>query len=51
VLEAGVVLHCPIHVFLPGIGYVGSSEQVVITETGCEILGDQSVCPRRLYVK
>jgi Xaa-Pro dipeptidase len=51
VLEAGLVLHCPIHVFLPGIGYVGSSEQVVITETGCEILGDQSVCPRRLYMK
>ena len=51
VLEVGQVFHCPMHVFLPGIGYVGSSEQVVITETGCEILGDQSVCPRRLYVK
>jgi Xaa-Pro aminopeptidase len=51
VLEAGQVLHCPMHVFLPGIGYVGSSEQVSITATGCEVLGDLSVCPRRLYVK
>jgi Xaa-Pro dipeptidase len=50
-LEAGQVFHLPMHVFLPGIGYVGSSEQVCVTETGCEILGDTSVCPRRLYVK
>ncbi len=51
VLEVGQVFHCPMHVFLPGIGYVGSSEQVVITSRGCEVLGDQSICPRRLYIK
>lgn len=51
VLEAGQVYHCPMHVFLPGIGYIGSSEQICITETGCEIVGDVSVCPRRLYIK
>lgn len=51
VLETGQVFHCPMHVFLPGIGYVGSSEQVCVTENGCEILGDTTVCPRRLYLK
>lgn len=51
VIEAGQVFHCPMHVFLPGIGYVGSSEQVRVTATGCEVVGDVSVCPRRLYVK
>ena len=50
-LETGQVFHCPLHVFLPGIGYVGSSEQVRVTDTGCEIIGDTSVCPRRLYIK
>jgi hypothetical protein len=38
-------------VFLPGIGYVGASEQLVVTDTGCEFIGDQSICPRQLYVK
>lgn len=51
VLESGQVFHTPLHVFLPGIGYVGQSEQVLVTESGCEVLGDQSVCPRMLYVK
>jgi Xaa-Pro aminopeptidase len=50
-LETGQVFHLPLHVFLPGYGYVGQSEQVCVTESGCEILGDTSVCPRRLYVK
>lgn len=51
VIESGQVFHCPMHVFLPGIGYVGSSEQVQVTATGCEVIGDVSVCPRQLYVK
>ncbi len=51
VIESGQVFHCPMHVFLPGIGYVGASEQVLITASGCEVLGDTSVCPRRLYIK
>jgi len=51
VIESGQVFHCPMHVFLPGIGYVGSSEQVLVTTRGCEVLGDTSVCPRQLYVK
>ena len=51
VIESGQVFHCPMHVFLPGIGYVGSSEQVHVTATGCEVVGDVSVCPRRLYIK
>jgi len=51
VIESGQVFHCPMHVFLPGIGYIGSSEQVHVTATGCEVVGDVSVCPSRLYVK
>jgi Xaa-Pro aminopeptidase len=50
-LEAGQVFHCPLHVFLPGIGYVGASEQVCVTATGCEVIGDRSVCPHPLYIK
>lgn len=51
VIESGQVFHLPMHVFVPGIGYIGSSEQVVVTEKGCEIVGDTTVCPRRLYIK
>ena len=51
VIESGQVFHCPMHVFLPGIGYVGSSEQVLVTTSGCEVIGDTSICPRQLYVK
>ncbi|HUF21769.1 MAG TPA: Xaa-Pro peptidase family protein [Burkholderiales bacterium] len=51
ILQPGHVFHTPIHVFLPGIGYVGSSEQVRVTESGCEVIGDQSVCPRELHLK
>ena len=51
-LEPGHVFHCPIHVHLPGIGYVGVSEQVLITDTGCEVLGDRErSCPRQLFIK
>jgi Xaa-Pro dipeptidase len=51
ILQPGHLLHTPIHVFVPGIGYVGSSEQVLVTENGCEVLGDPAVCPRQLYIK
>ena len=52
VLEPGQVFHCPLHVYLPGIGYVGASEQVLITEQGCEVLGDRErTCQRQLFVK
>ena len=53
-LEPGQVFHCPIHVHLPGIGYIGISEQVLITDNdnGCEVLGDRDrTCPRQLFVK
>ena len=50
-IETGHVFHTPLHVHLPGIGYVGQSEQVLVTEAGCEVIGDPSVCPRRLYLK
>jgi Xaa-Pro aminopeptidase len=50
-LEPGQVFHLPLHVFLPGIGYVGASEQVCVTATGCEVIGDTSVCPGELYIK
>jgi Xaa-Pro dipeptidase len=51
ILQPGHLLHTPIHVFVPGVGYVGSSEQVLVTETGCEVIGDPAVCPRELYIK
>jgi Xaa-Pro dipeptidase len=52
VLEPGQVFHCPMHVHVPGIGYVGVSEQVLVTDTGCEVLGDRDrSCPRQLFIK
>ena len=51
-LETGQVFHCPMHVHLPGIGYVGTSEQVLVTADGCEVLGDRDrTCSRQLFVK
>lgn len=52
VLESGQVFHCPMHVHLPEIGYVGVSEQVLVTDDGCDVLGDHGrKVERRLYVK
>jgi Xaa-Pro dipeptidase len=52
VLEPGQVFHCPMHVHVPGLGYMGVSEQVLVTDTGCEVLGDRDrTCARQLFVK
>jgi len=47
VLEANMTLHLVPYLLLPGVGSVGFSETVRVTETGCEVLTD---CPRVLTV-
>jgi len=44
-LEAGMTFHLVPHVVLPGVGGVGLSETVLVTEDGCEVL---TASPRRV---
>jgi Xaa-Pro dipeptidase len=45
VLQADMTLHLVPHLLLPGLGSVGFSETVRVTESGCEVL---TRCPRVL---
>jgi Xaa-Pro dipeptidase len=47
VLETNMTLHLVPYLLLPGVGSVGFSETVRVTDTGCEVLTD---CPRVLTV-
>ncbi len=47
VLEPNMTLHLVPYLLLPGVGSVGFSETVRVTDTGCEALTD---CPRVLTV-
>jgi ectoine hydrolase len=52
VLEPGHIFHCIALVHEPGWGYIGVSEQVLVTEDGCEVLADHDrTCPRKLFVR
>lgn len=52
ILVPGHIFHCIPIVYLPGWGYIGASEQVLVTEDGCEVLADRDrTCPREFFVK
>ena len=52
ILMPGHIFHCIPIVYLPGWGYIGVSEQVLVTEDGCEVLGDRErTCPIEFFVK
>jgi Xaa-Pro dipeptidase len=52
VLEPGHIFHYISINFLPGWGYMGASEQVLVTEDGHEVLADRDrTCERKLFVK
>jgi Xaa-Pro aminopeptidase len=45
ILESNMTLHLVPYLLLPGLGSVGFSETVCVTDTGCEVL---TQCPRAL---
>ena len=52
ILMPGQIFHCIALHYLPGWGYIGASEQVLITEDGHEVLGDRDrTCERKLFIK
>lgn len=52
VLEPGHILHYITLIDLPDWGFIGTSEQVLVTDEGHEVLGDRErTCPRTLFVK
>ena len=52
VLVPGHIFHYISINFLPGWGYMGASEQVLVTEDGHEVLADRDrTCERILFVK
>lgn len=52
ILVPGHIFHCIPIVYVPGWGYIGASEQVLVTEDGCEVLADRDrTCPREFFVK
>jgi len=52
VLVPGHIFHYISINYLPGWGYIGASEQVLVTEDGHEVLADRDrTCPRQLFVK
>jgi len=52
ILVPGHIFHYILINDLPGWGYIGASEQVLVTEDGHEVLADRDrTCPRQLFVK
>lgn len=52
VLVPGHIFHYIPIVYVTGWGYIGTSEQVLVTEDGCEVLADRDrTCPREFFVK
>jgi len=52
ILVPGHIFHYILINYLPGWGYIGFSEQVLVTEDGREVLADRDrTCPRQLFVK
>jgi len=52
VMKPGHIFHYISLGYCPGWGYMGASEQVLVTEKGHEVLGDrQRTCERQLFVK
>jgi Xaa-Pro aminopeptidase len=51
ILVPGHIFHCIALTYLPGFGYIGMSEQLLVTEDGHEVLGDRDrTCERKLLV-
>lgn len=52
VLVPGHIFHYILINYLPGWGYIGASEQVLVTEDGHKVLSERdNTCPRQLFVK
>ena len=52
ILVPGHIFHYILINYLPGWGYIGASEQVLVTEDGHEVLaGRDRTCPRQFFVK
>jgi Xaa-Pro aminopeptidase len=52
ILQPGHIFHYIAINYLPGWGYIGASEQVLVTEDGHEVLADRDrTCPRQLFIK
>jgi len=52
VLVPGHIFHYILINYLPNWGYIGFSEQVLVTEDGHEVLADRNrTCPRQLFIK
>ena len=49
-LQEGHTLHVIAHTYGP-YGFLGMSEQITVTGTGCEVLADEKTgCPRQLFL-
>jgi len=52
ILVPGHIFHYIAINYLPGWGYIGASEQVLVTEDGHEVLADRDrTCPREFFIK
>lgn len=52
ILVPGHIFHYIAISYLPGWGYIGASEQVLVTEDGHDVLADHDrTCPRQFFVK
>jgi Xaa-Pro aminopeptidase len=52
VLQPGHIFHYILINYVPGWGYIGASEQVLVTEDGHEVLADRDrTCPREFFIK
>ena len=52
ILVPGHIFHYVSVHYLPNWGYFGASEQVLVTEDGCELLADRDrTCPREFFIK
>jgi len=52
ILVSGHIFHYISINYLPGWGYIGASEQVLVTEDGHEVLSERDkICPRKLFIK
>lgn len=52
ILVPGHIFHYISINYLPGWGYIGASEQVLVTEDGHEVLSERDkICPRQLFIK
>jgi Xaa-Pro aminopeptidase len=52
ILEPGHIIHCLALNYVQDWGFIGASEQVLVTEKGNEVLADRDrTCPREFFIK